>query len=188
MVFTDEQFARLYPTLGQPATSPSRLALVTLLPFMENLTDREAADAVRSRIDWKYLLALELTDVGFHYSVLRADDQIKSAFHRQPRGTVRKQLRCLIYFPFLSEFRQRLLEHGEEETNHQSMFWKEGKSSWGRPNIHFLFSRPLCFQCSSHEKCFRTQNPGIRASGRTEIRSGSAHCMDIPVVAGQRGC
>ena len=37
---------------------------------MENLTDREAADAVRARLDWKYLLGLELADAGFHYSVL----------------------------------------------------------------------------------------------------------------------
>ena len=51
-------------------SSPACLALVTILQFMENLTDREAADAVRSRIDWKYLLGLELIDPGFHYSVL----------------------------------------------------------------------------------------------------------------------
>ena len=69
-LFEDDEFAALYPTLGQPAESPARLALVTILQFMENLTDREAADAVRSRIDWKYLLGLELTNPGFHYSVL----------------------------------------------------------------------------------------------------------------------
>lgn len=69
-LFVDNEFAELYPTIGQPAESPARLALVTVLQFMENLTDREAADAVRSRIDWKYLLGLELTDSGFHYSVL----------------------------------------------------------------------------------------------------------------------
>ena len=55
-MFADKEFRRLYPTIGQPAESPARLALVTILQFMENLTDREAADAVRSRIDWKYLL------------------------------------------------------------------------------------------------------------------------------------
>src|SRR2546423_13972284 len=42
----------------------------------------------------------------------------------------------------------------------QSMFWKEGKSSWGRPNLHFLFSRPLCFQWSAREKCSRGQKNG----------------------------
>lgn len=69
-LFEDHEFAKLYPVIGQPSVSPARLALVTILQFMENLTDREAADAVRSRIDWKYGLGLELTDAGFHYSVL----------------------------------------------------------------------------------------------------------------------
>jgi len=46
------------------------LALVTLMQFREELTDRQAADAVRSRIDWKYVLGLELNDPGFHYLVL----------------------------------------------------------------------------------------------------------------------
>lgn len=82
-LFEDDDFAAMYPKIGQPSVSPSCLALVTILQFMENLTDREAADAVRARIDWKYLLALELKNAGFHYSVL-------------------------------SEFRQRLLKHGEE--------------------------------------------------------------------------
>ncbi len=65
-IFDDEQFADMYPRLGQPAESPARLAMVSILQFMEDLTDREAANAVRRRIDWKYLLGLELTDPGFH--------------------------------------------------------------------------------------------------------------------------
>jgi len=69
-IFTDEHFAELYPSRGQPGMAPWRLALVTVLQFMENLSDRQAANAVRARIDWKYLLGLELTDKGFHYSVL----------------------------------------------------------------------------------------------------------------------
>jgi transposase len=68
--FTDDQFAQLYPADGQPAYSPWRLALVSVMQFAENLTDRQAADAVRSRIDWKYALSLELTDEGFDFSVL----------------------------------------------------------------------------------------------------------------------
>jgi transposase len=40
------------------------------MQFLENLSDRQAADAVRSRIDWKYALGLELTDAGFDHSVL----------------------------------------------------------------------------------------------------------------------
>src|SRR5450631_1935461 len=69
-IFCDPQFASLFPRRGQPAEAPARLALVTLLQFVENLPDRQAADAVRGRMDWKYALALELTDPGFHYTVL----------------------------------------------------------------------------------------------------------------------
>jgi transposase len=68
--YTDEAFAELFSNWGQPAESPWRLALVTIMQFAENLTDRQAANAVRSRIDWKYALGLELTDPGFHFSVL----------------------------------------------------------------------------------------------------------------------
>ena len=68
--YEDTQFAALFCARGQPALSPWRLALVTIMQFAENLTDRQAADAVRARIDWKYALGLELTDPGFHYSVL----------------------------------------------------------------------------------------------------------------------
>jgi len=69
-IFTDAPFAPLFASRGQPAACPWRLALVTLLQFAENLSDRRAAEAVRSRIDWKYLLGLELTDPGFDASVL----------------------------------------------------------------------------------------------------------------------
>lgn len=70
LAMADEDFADLFPVRGQPAQSPARLALVTLLQFMEGLTDRQAADAVRTRIDWKYLLCLELGDPGFDHTVL----------------------------------------------------------------------------------------------------------------------
>src|SRR5215210_5234778 len=69
-IFADADFADLFPRLGQPGLPPWRLALVTLLQFRENLSDRSAAEAVRARIDWKYLLGLELTDPGFDHSVL----------------------------------------------------------------------------------------------------------------------
>ena len=69
-IYRDEDFAALFPPCGQPALSPWRLALVTLLQFRENLPDRQAAEAVRARIDWKYLLGLELDDPGFDFSVL----------------------------------------------------------------------------------------------------------------------
>lgn len=69
-LYRDEDFASLYPRRGQPGLAPWRLALVTVFQFLEHLSDRQAADAVRSRIDWKYALGLELTDPGFHFSVL----------------------------------------------------------------------------------------------------------------------
>jgi transposase len=69
-IYSDEEFADLYPQRGQPALAPWRLALVTLLQYAEDLTDRQAAEAVRSRLDWKYLLGLELSDPGFDHSVL----------------------------------------------------------------------------------------------------------------------
>ena len=69
-LYTDQDFADLYPRRGQPGLPAWRLALVTVLQFLENLPDRQAADAVRARIDWKYALGLELTDPGFDYSVL----------------------------------------------------------------------------------------------------------------------
>lgn len=69
-LFEDEDFRTLYPVRGQPGLPPWRLALVTVFQFLEQLSDRQAADAVRSRIDWKYALGLELTDPGFHFSVL----------------------------------------------------------------------------------------------------------------------
>jgi transposase len=69
-VYEEEQFVDLFSHTGQPAESPVRLTLVSILQYVEGLTDRQAADAVRSRIDWKYLLGLELEDAGFHHSVL----------------------------------------------------------------------------------------------------------------------
>nr|WP_234711212.1 transposase [Nostoc punctiforme] len=60
----------MYPTHGQPTVRPWRLALICVLQFIEDLPDRQAAEAVRSRIDWKYVLGLELTDSGFDFSVL----------------------------------------------------------------------------------------------------------------------
>lgn len=66
----DEDFARLYPTRGQTAVAPWRLALVTIMQYIEGLSDRHTANAVRARIDWKYALSLELTDTGFDFSVL----------------------------------------------------------------------------------------------------------------------
>lgn len=70
VIFEDSDFAEQFSSTGQPGVPPWRLALVTIMQFREQLSDRQAAEAVRSRIDWKYLLQLELTDTGFDHSVL----------------------------------------------------------------------------------------------------------------------
>ncbi|GAA2798044.1 hypothetical protein GCM10010505_26370 [Kitasatospora aburaviensis] len=70
VLFSDGRFADLFPARGKPAWSPGRLALVLVLQFVEGLTDRQAAEAVRARIDFKYALGLELGDPGFDFSVL----------------------------------------------------------------------------------------------------------------------
>lgn len=67
-IWEDEDFAGLFPRRGQPALAPWRLALVTVTQFAEGLSDRQAADAVRGRIDRKYALGLELEDPGFSTS------------------------------------------------------------------------------------------------------------------------
>ena len=69
-IFTDTDFAALYPGRGRPVETPWRLALVTVMQFAEGLSDRQAAEAVRARIDGKYALGLDLSDPGFDFSVL----------------------------------------------------------------------------------------------------------------------
>ena len=69
-IYEDENFADLFSHTGQPAEAPRRLALVTIMQFSQGLSDQQAADAVRGRIDWKYALGLELADPGFDASVL----------------------------------------------------------------------------------------------------------------------
>ncbi|MCD0486487.1 IS1182 family transposase [Streptacidiphilus sp. ASG 303] len=69
-LWDDEDFISWYPRDGRPGLSPAQLATVCVLQFLLNLSDRQAAEAVRCRIDFKYALAMELDDPGFHHSVL----------------------------------------------------------------------------------------------------------------------
>lgn len=108
-IFNDEQYRELFGQRRKPAESPRRLALVTLLQFAEDLTDREAADAVRLRIDWKYVLGLELDDAGFHYSAL--------CKFRAPllEGSVETQL--FDQLPTILKERKLLSEKGKQRTD-----------------------------------------------------------------------
>ena len=69
-IYTNDQFTALFPRRGKHAEAPGRLAHATVLQFVEGLSDRQAADAVRGRIDWKYALGLSLIDPGFDHTVL----------------------------------------------------------------------------------------------------------------------
>src|SRR6266568_4714896 len=69
-LYEDENFSALFPKRGRPAEAPWQLALVCVFQFVEGLSDRQAAEAVRSRIDWKYALSLDLADPGFDFSIL----------------------------------------------------------------------------------------------------------------------
>lgn len=69
-IYDFDDFVDLYPAKGQSAQHPTRLTLITVLQFREGLSDREAVEAFRGRIDWKYLLRVDLEDEGFDHSVL----------------------------------------------------------------------------------------------------------------------
>jgi transposase len=69
-IYTDEAFAHLFAKRGRGAEEPWRLALVTVFQAIEGLTDRQAAEYVRGRLDWKYALSLPLDDEGFDAKVL----------------------------------------------------------------------------------------------------------------------
>ncbi len=103
-IYVDEQFADLYPQVGQPAEAPWRLALTTIVQFAEDLTDREAADAVRSRIDLKYLLGLELNDASFDFNAQKLVTAVDKLTAIHPT-TFRRLSNC-----FISRTRHNLLK------------------------------------------------------------------------------
>jgi transposase len=107
--FRDEDFLDLFSEKGQPAESAWRLALVMVMQYVEGLTDRQAADAVRTRIDWKYALSLEITDAGFDFSVL-------SEFRSR---LLTKQAERRLFDVLLSCFRERgwVKERGKQRTD-----------------------------------------------------------------------
>jgi transposase len=70
-LYDDQLVADLYPPFGRPvAVAPWRMALVVVMQYIEGLTDRQAADAVRRCMEWKYGLSLKLTDPGFDFTLL----------------------------------------------------------------------------------------------------------------------
>lgn len=114
VIYQDETFAELFVWRGQPAESPGLLAMVTIMQFAEGLTDRQAAEAVGSRIDWKYVLGLEIDASALSHSVL-------------------------------SEFRDRLLEAGQERLLFETLVehlksqgWFKGRGRQRTDSTHVL--------------------------------------------------
>ena len=112
----EQEFADLYPSEGQPGLSPVVLAFVTVFQFIEKLPDRQAAESLRMRLDWKYALHLPLEHAGFHYSVLSEfrDRLIKG----QAEGRVFEKL--------VAQIRELGLikEHGKQRTDSLAMLSK----------------------------------------------------------------
>ncbi len=108
-IYSDEHFAHLFPKRGRAAEAPWRLALVTVLQALEGLTDRQAAEYVRTRIDWRYALALPLDETGFDHSILTDFRQRLLAGQAQD----------LILEPILQLSRERgwLKAHGKQRTD-----------------------------------------------------------------------
>nr|WP_254566548.1 transposase [Oscillatoria sp. HE19RPO] len=101
-LYTDKDFLELYPNCGKLARSPACLALVTLMQFAEGLTDRQAAESVRARIDWKYVLGLELTDEGFDHTILKEwRDRL-----------VKKEAESILLDKMLARFKEKKLLKG----------------------------------------------------------------------------
>ena len=94
-IYTDNQFSALFPRRGKHAEAPGRLALAMVLQFVEGLSDRQAADAVRGRSDWKYALGLSLIDPGFDHTVLSEfrSRLVKGGAERQLLDTLLQRLR-----------------------------------------------------------------------------------------------
>jgi hypothetical protein len=85
--FDDARFISVYAHEGQPALHPWQLALVSVMSFTENISDRQAANAVRARIDWEYALGLDLAEVGFHNRLARSSGHAWARCGREWAGS-----------------------------------------------------------------------------------------------------
>jgi len=112
----EEEYADLYSAEGKPGISPILLAFLSVFQFMEKLADRQAVNALRMRLDWKYALHLPLEYEGFDFSVLSEfrDRLIKG----QAEGRVFEKL--------VKQIREMGLikEHGKQRTDSMAMLTK----------------------------------------------------------------
>lgn len=151
VLFEDRDFIELFSKRGHPSYAPWCLALITVLQFLENLSDRPAAEAVRSRIDWKYLLGLELSDAGFDYSVL-------SGF-RERLVSNRKQELLLDRLLELLREKKLLKERGKQRTDSTHVL--AAIRVMNRVElVKIRFGAQDCLSCSSRAKCVRAPKAG----------------------------
>ena len=149
LLYEQADFAALYSATGRPGEDPVRLALVSIFQFLEGLSDRQAADAVRGRIDWKYALRLELTDPGFDYSVL-------SEFRARLIAGAHEQI---LFDKVLAHLRAQGLRHPRAGGNGLTP-----RRCWARfaPSIGSNASerrcvmRSMCFPRLRHRGCWST--------------------------------
>lgn len=96
VLYCDSDFVTLFRAdCGQPPISPAQLALITIMQFAEGLSDRQTADAVRARLDWKYALGLELTDPGFDFSVF-SEFRSRLIKSRRESQLLEQMLKCFV--------------------------------------------------------------------------------------------
>jgi len=133
-IYQDEAFAHLFAKRGRPAEAPWRLALVTVFQAMENLSDRQAAQMVALRLDWKYALSLEPEDEGFDYTVL-------SQFRQR---LLEHQAAELVLEPLLAVCREQGWRNRRRQAAHRrdacaglcaqlEQFGKRGRNAAGQP-------------------------------------------------------
>jgi transposase len=141
-LFDDELFTAVYAVEGQPALHRWQLALVSVMQFRENLSDRQAAHAVRARIDGKYALGLELTDEGFHDSVL-------SEFRTR---LVQGSLEQVLLDTLLQRCPERgwLKARGRQRTDSTYILGASGSRQGAHPTGTRRGNPSACAQCVGH--------------------------------------
>lgn len=124
-VFSDGAFLDAFGIRGRPGISPGQLAMVTVLQFAENLTDRQAADAVRGRIDWKYLLGLELTDPGLDFTVLSQFRARLVEHDLQPMVLDMRTPAWLWQIPAVETLRRIWVQRYVRDENGRGVIWRD---------------------------------------------------------------
>jgi transposase len=205
-LWSDEDFLAWYPRDGRPGLSPAQLATVCVLQFVLNLSDRQAAEAVRCRIDFKYALGMELDDPGFHHSVLsdfrdrlaegdRADHLLDLALERmraagllKRRGRqrtdsthVRAAVRDLTRLELITEAIRAALE----ELARDAPYLLDGvvDEEWAK-----RYGRPVRLVCQPSRPATRLKQAGVDAHTLLQRVGAQVTARFVPVAGRSRCC